>query len=162
MDFLLIAYVLVTLVLISGTFYINYSSGKTITAAFLGIGTLAAAIFFGIRWFPGGELVTKSIQGPWPPSINVCPDFLTLTKVNGTPVCIDPLGVSRRENNGGMNQWKDATQTDPSFTFSLHTDKQGNARLTALYAECKSKGVSWEGVYDGTVGLGRQPPLPPA
>ena len=161
MDFLLIAYVLVSVVVISGSFYINYTSGKITTAGILGFGTLIASIFFGIRWFPGGTLVSKSIKGPWPPSVNVCPDFLSLTKVNGISVCIDPVGASRRERNAGMNQWKDATQTDPSYLFSLHTDKQGSARMKALYAECKAKGVTWEGVYDGTVGLGREPPMPP-
>jgi hypothetical protein len=159
MDFLLIAYVLVSVVVITGSFYINYAAGKITTAGILGLGTLGASILFGIRWFPGGALVSKTIQGPWPPSINVCPDFLSLTKVSGRPVCIDPVGVSRNKNNNGMDQWTDTSQSD---TFNLYTDKQGNARLSALYGECKAKGVTWEGVWDGTVGLGREPPLPPA
>jgi len=162
MDFLLVAYILIAVVVITGSFYINFSAGKITTAGILGAGTLIAAIIFGIRWFPRGELVTKKIEGPWPPSVNVCPDFLSLTKVNGVSMCIDPVGASRRENNAGMNQWKDASQIDPSFTFSLYTNLQGNARLAKLYAECKAKGVTWEGVYDGMVGLNREPPLPPA
>ena len=162
MDFLLIAYILVSVVLISGSFYINYTAGKTTMAAVLGFGLLIASIVFGVRWFPGGRLVAKTIQGPWPPSINVCPDFLSLTKVDGKPVCIDPVGVSRRENNNGMNRWTDASQTDPSYTFPLHTDKRGSERINALCADCKAKGITWEGVYDGTVCLNVEPPLPPA
>jgi hypothetical protein len=161
MDFLLIAYILVSIVLISGSFYVNFTAGRTMMAGILGFGLFIASIFFGVRWFPGGTLVSKTIQGPWPPSINVCPDFLSLTKVNGTPVCIDSVGVSRHGNGVGMEKWSSSTQTDPKYLFNLHMDVQGNARLTKLYAECKLKGVTWEGVYDGTVGLGREPPLPP-
>lgn len=159
MDFLLLTYVLISIVMISGSFFINYVAGKTTQAALLGIGFFVAAIVFGIRWFPGGSLVTTTYSGSWPPSINTCPDFLTLTKVNGKSYCVDPVGVSRRDN-GGMNKWTGPDQTDPSYLFDLHTDLRGAERLNALYAECKARGVTWEGVYNGSVGLGKEPPLP--
>lgn len=159
MDFLFLAYVLVSFVLISGSFYVNYVVGKTTLAAILSIGFFVASIVFGLRWFPGGKLVTTTATGPWPPSINVCPDYLTLTKVDNKHYCVDPIGVSRREN-GGMNKWTGGEQTDPAFLFNLHADKRGNERLNALYEECKTKGVTWEGVYNGSVGLGKEPPLP--
>ncbi len=161
MDFLFIAYVLICIILISGSFFINYISGRITMAGILAIGFLVTSIVFGIRWFPGGSLVTTTPTGSWPPTINVCPDFLSLTKVAGKHYCVDPIGVSRRvDANTGMERWTSPDQTDAKFLFNLFLDQQGDARLNSLYAECKRKGVTWEGVFDGSVGLGNQPPTP--
>lgn len=161
MEFFFIAYILISIVLISGSFFYNYVAGKTAQAGILGIGLLVAAIVFGVRWFPGGRSVAAAASGaPWPPNINVCPDFLSLTKVGGKFYCVDPIGVSRR-NLGGMERWSSPDQIDPKYLFNLYSDLgDGPDRLNKLYDECKAKAVTWEGVWDGSVGLGGSPPRP--
>lgn len=159
MDFLFLAFVLISIVIISGSFYFNFAAGRTITAGLLSVGFFIAAIVFGLRWFtPGGELTTGQPTGPWPPSINMCPDFLSLITVNNEKVCVDPIGVSR----GGMEKWTSSDQTDEKFLFHLSLDKVGKTRVNALCEQCKTKAVTWEGVWDGTVCLGREPPQPTA
>lgn len=165
MDFLLIAYILVSIVTIVGLFFVNFSSGKPILAALSSIGVLGASILFGIRWFPGGRFSVGeqpvSQGSKWPPSINVCPDYLTFIKLSGKPYCIDPIGVSRRNGtNQGMNKYTEGS-TDPQSLFNLYADKSGEARTSALVDECKAKGVVWEGIYNGAVPLGGEAPMPP-
>jgi hypothetical protein len=163
MDFLLIAYILVSIFLIVGLFFFNFTAGKPILGGFAAIGVLAASITFGVRWFPGGQFNLGSMPAgtKWPPYISVCPDFLTLTQVDNKPYCVDQLGVSR--NNGtsiGMNKYTAGT-TDPKALFNLNTNLSGEARIAALVTECQTKGVTWEGVYNGSVATGGgEPPLP--
>lgn len=160
MEFFFIAYILISIVLISGSFFYNYVSGKPAQAGILGLGLLVAAIVFGIRWFPGGKSVSASAGGAWPPNINVCPDFLSLTRVGDKSYCVDPIGVSRRGATG-LEKWSSPEQIDPKYLFNLFAEfGDGPERLNKLYDECKAKGVTWEGVWNGAVGLGGVPPRP--
>lgn len=166
MDFLLIAYILISIALIVGLFFTNFSNGKPILAVLSALGVLGASILFGIRWFPGGafSIGAKAISqgGSWPPNINVCPDYLTFIRVANKPYCIDTLGISRRNGtNVGMNKYSDGA-TDAQSLFDLHADKSGEARTAALVEECKTKGVLWEGIYNGSVPMGGSAPMPPA
>jgi hypothetical protein len=155
MNFLFILFVLVSIMSITGAFYFNYVAQKSIQAVLLGTGLIIFSIYFGLRWFRGGEIATED-AGTWPPSINSCPDFLSLMKVNDTYVCVDPVGVS----NGGMEKWTDTTQTDPKYLFNLSINKSGAERIKAICDECKTKKVTWEGVWNGSVCLDREPPIP--
>ena len=91
--------------------------------------------------------------GAWPPALNSCPDYLTLTKVNNVFTCIDAVGVSQ----GGGNSEGMKVMTD---TFDLALNLSGVARVNALCANAKKAGVTWEGVWDGSVCLNREPPAP--
>jgi hypothetical protein len=163
MDFLLIAYILVSLVLILGTFFIYFTQGKPAPAALVSLGFLAASITFGVRWFPGGSFSLGGGVQPgakWPPTLSVCPDYLTLIHVSGTPYCIDQLGVSRRNGTTtGMTKYVEGA-TDTASLFNLSMNTSGEARIAALVSECQAKGVTWEGVYNGAVGLNTEPPKP--
>jgi hypothetical protein len=159
MDFYFILYILVSIMTIMGAFYVNYSAGRTVQAALLGVGFIGISIFFGLRWFKNRTTV-QSQTNPYPPSINVCPDYLTLTKVNGTSVCVDPVGVSQHAGTNGMDVWSDPTQTDAKFLFDLQLNLSGQERVTALCNQCQLKGVTWEGVWNGTVCIGNEPPMP--
>ena len=141
---------------ITGAFYFNYVAQRSIQAVLLGTGFLIFSIYFGLRWFRNGEIVTPTSGETWPPSINSCPDYLSLMKVNDQFVCVDPVGVSQ----GGMEKWTDPNQTDPKYLFNLQLNKSGAERVTALCNECRTKRVTWEGVWNGSVCLEREPPLP--
>jgi hypothetical protein len=61
-------------------------------------------------------------------------------------LCVDLIGVSK----GGIKKFTDPNNVaNDAYTFNLHQDKAGSARLNALCQECKDKGVTWEGIYDG-------------
>ena len=141
---------------ITGSFYLNYSTGKSIQAVILGIGFLLLSVLFGLRWFSNLFSAQTTPITSWPPAINICPDYLVLSKVNGVPVCLDNVGVSQR----GMELWTSPDQTDEKYLFNLFLDKMGSARVNTLCDQCKTKGVTWEGVWDGNVCLNVEPPRP--
>ena len=141
---------------ITGSFYLNYSTGKSIQAVILGIGFLLISVLFGLRWFSNLFSAETTPIKSWPPALNICPDYLVLSKVNGVPVCLDSVGVSQR----GMELWTSPEQTDEKYLFNLFLDKMGSARVLELCNECKRKGVTWEGVWDGNVCLNGEPPRP--
>jgi hypothetical protein len=64
-------------------------------------------------------------------------------------VCVDLIGVSNA--SGGIQKFIDprSNVSDTKYTFNLSQDKKGSARLNSLCQECKDKGVTWEGIYDG-------------
>jgi len=155
MNFNLILYISVSIMLITGSVYLNFSNGKATQAIILGVGFLLLSIIFGLRWF-SGVFSGTSTTGPWPPAINMCPDYLTLSTLDGKPVCIDTIGVSQQ----GMQKWKDSTQTDPQYIFDLALDQISSNRVKTLCNQCKTKKVTWEGVYDGDVCLNVDPPRP--
>ena len=155
MDVSFLFYVFLSFVIGSGGTYILYSSGRIVAAILYLVGVIAIESYFGSRWFSGTQV--NVTFGAWPPSINVCPDMLSLNKNGTTPVCVDTVGVAP---SGGIVKWT-AGSTDPNTMSNLSTTKTGDDRTKALCAEAKLKNVTWEGVWDGTTCLGGVPPLPP-
>jgi len=141
---------------ITGSFYLNYSNGKSIQAVILSIAFLLISILFGLRWFSNLFSIQTTAITSWPPALNICPDYLVLSKVNGVPVCLDNVGVSQQ----GMQLWTSPDQTDEKYLFNLFLDKISSVRVSALCDQCKTKGVTWEGVWDGNVCLNVEPPRP--
>ena len=158
MDYLFWAYVFFSCVLITGGTYYYFSINQQISAGVMFLGITFISIFFGLRWFSTSGLQLAAPAGPWPPLINYCPDFLTLYEVNGEKVCIDTVGLAQ---TGGMSKWSDPTQTDERYLFHLFTHLSGGARVKALCQQAKDKMVTWEGVWDGSVCSGNEPPGPP-
>jgi hypothetical protein len=50
-------------------------------------------LFFGMRWF--GNIPSASKL--WPPTINMCPDYLTYVRGTNVSGCVDTLGVGGLE-----------------------------------------------------------------
>jgi hypothetical protein len=150
MDLSFILFVFINIVLILGITYKYYAAGDEFGSLIVLAGFIGAAVFFGIRWFTGkGE--EKDGAGAWPPAINTCPDFLTLHTVGTAKVCIDTVGVAR----GGANplmKWTGTARADGKDVFSLSTTEM------SLCDRCAEKGVTWEGVYNGSSCLGGTPP----
>jgi hypothetical protein len=153
MDFLFILYILFSLVVGLGGTYSLVQSERTLAAFLFFVGSILILTFYGLRWFSGDALKqTRYESKNWPPFVNTCPDFLSLYErpVAGTSkkekVCVDLIGVSE----GGIQKLVDPTSvTNDNFVFKLHMEKKGAERMRALCQECKTKKVTWEGVYDG-------------
>jgi hypothetical protein len=158
MNLILLMYIFGSAVLVTGGAFSFFSSGQQITAGIFFVGMLTVVIYFGFRWF-GASGLSASAKGPWPPVVNYCPDFLTLSTINGEKVCIDTIGVAQA---GGIAVWSDPTQTDERYLFHLFLNNSGSERVSKLCAQAAAKKVSWEGVWDGSVCMGVEPPAPPA
>jgi hypothetical protein len=158
MDLTILLYSFLSVAIITGGTYYFYSSYLETAAAIYFLGTVVAAIYFGFRWFTVSG-ATATGPGSWPPAINYCPDFMTLTTdVNGKKVCIDMIGVAQ---GGTANiQVSDGTQTTDAYTFDLRTAST-ITRIDELCGQAKAQGVTWEGVWNGTTCSGNAPPLPP-
>jgi hypothetical protein len=161
MDYVFLFYIFLSFVIASGGAFVLFSSGRTISALMYLIGAISIEIFFGLRWFKAGGATTAAV-GPWPPSINVCPDFLSLYKTsdgsgNSISYCVDNNGIA---SAGGLTRWSAGSAPSGNNVFNLSSNLGGSLRTTALCNEAKAKKVTWEGVWDGTVCLGGQPPLP--
>ena len=158
MDLTLLLYSFLSVVIIFGGTYYFYSSQLETSAAIFFLGTVVASIYFGFRWF-GVSGAKPASPGSWPPTINYCPDFLTLTTdTAGKKVCIDMLGVAQ----GGTSpiQVSNGTQTSDQYIFDLKTDLT-TTRIDELCGIAKAKGLTWEGVWNGSSCSGNAPPLPP-
>jgi hypothetical protein len=158
MDFKFLIYCFLTVVAITGGAFYFYSARQEVIAAIYFVGTIVAAIFFGFRWFSSSGELTSAAKGPWPPTINYCPDLLTLATVNGVQACIDTVGVSQ---SGGLST-SDGTQIGDQYVFNLFLNQTGNARIKSLCDQANSKQVTWEGVWNGSICMNVEPPLPPS
>jgi len=156
-----IFYLLISMSSILGSVYFNVQAGKYISAGILCVGFLTISILYGYYMFtPSGDLISTTVSGPWPPTINVCPDFLSLITLNGTPVCVDPIGIST--TTGALNKWTNSGNTGSTYIFDLSLTLTGDERVRALCNQCQTKGLTWEGVFDGSNCLNNQPPIPRA
>jgi len=157
MDYVFLFYIFLSFVIASGGAFVFFSSGRTIAAILFLVGSTTAVVFFGYRWFKSTGKTTAVVE-VWPPSINACPDFLSLYKdPSGNSVCVDTLGVA---TGSALTKWTSTSVPTSSNSFNLFTAHSGAKRTTALCDEAKAKKVTWEGVWDGTVCLGGQPPKP--
>ncbi len=161
MDFSFLVYIFLAFVIASGGAYALSSTGRTIAAIIFFVGIIAIEAYFGTRWFQGDKERKPAAADikTWPPVINSCPDFLSLTTVGGVKYCVDTIGLAPA---GGIAKWSEgATFAErPDYFFQLFTDKKGEERVKSICAECQAKKVTWEGVWDGATCLGVEPPKP--
>jgi hypothetical protein len=160
MDLKFLFYLFLSAVLsLGGTFFI-YTKGQPVTAILFLAGAAVAATYFGFRWFTTSGDLNQAIPTSWPPVINVCPDYYALwynTDSKKTPYCVNPIGL------GTFPKWTGTPTISGTGqnVLPLYTDKSDKERVTALCADCKAFGVTWEGVYDGQSCLNGTPPAPP-
>lgn len=158
-DFSLILYCLAAILIGAGGSYYLLKMERMVTAAGFFIASLAIFIYFGTRWFDGFKL-RPSVSGvldpnmTWPPMINYCPDFLNLVFKSSDRkyYCVDSVGISslaKFESTSTPNTATNAIELVPSNTPSTYA--------TTL----QSKGVTWEGVYDGRTPTTNTIPSPP-
>jgi hypothetical protein len=139
-----------------------YSTG-TGRAVIFAIGATLTFVFFNNRWFENQERPPSR----WPPTINMCPDYLTfiptvpgVKNVNGGG-CVDMLGVTSK-SSGLMKTTKADLQAISSastnqlfeFTSADVAAAKNIGDLQSICTRCSVAGLTWEGVYDGDSCLG--------
>jgi hypothetical protein len=142
MTLLFLFYCLLSIVFVLGISYYFNSVQQDATAILVFIGSLVCVIVYGVRWFSlTGDLKGNAAGGQWPPVINYCPDFMTLTtNSSGKKVCIDTVGVGFNVDNP-IQVWTSSSQSDDSrYTIN----QSGNP-----CEQAKNIGVTWEGIFNG-------------
>ena len=159
MSWLFILYCIVS------TIFVTYGTNKLypfgmLRSILFAIGSILLFVFFGFRWFSS---VARS--NSWPPTINMCPDYLTFVPtISGARSasgggCVDLLGVTTVSSGLVKSNPSELTSISPTDTSKLFeytaadvSAAQGNPRtLQAICDRCKQTGITWEGVYDGDV-----------
>jgi len=153
MELSFIFYIFSAFIVIPGTYFLLSIPKMYIAAVIASIGLLILFILFGIQLYTvDGKYVNSPSKMTWPPSINTCPDFLSLYKINGTYSCVDTAGVS---TNGGLPKFEPVSAAGTNQTptaaqlFNLFLSETDANRKNSIKTECINKGVTWEGVYDG-------------
>ena len=159
-QWIFVAYIIVCIAIVGGGASMLYQSGMA-RAVIYAIGSLLTVIFYGYRWF-GGQ---KGASNVWPPTMNTCPDFLTyIPNLPGDkkPGCVDLLGVS---TNGVLQLTLPSqvqtgplasTETGRVVPFTSDTFKAASdiSVVKAMCHFCAQKGITWEGVWDGSTCTG--------
>jgi len=142
------------------------SQRKFIAAIIASIGLIILFVLFGIQLYTvQGDYATSPAKMTWPPSINMCPDFLSLYKVGGTYYCVDTTGVSKIPSALAKFEPNNPI-TSPGTPQDVHlfniypSETDADTRKKNIKNECIRTGVTWEGVYDGINGYNNTIPKP--
>lgn len=153
-----VIYILLSIVFVFQGMTTLNPMGSTRSTIFA-IGSTLTLVFFGYRWFYGS---TKK-SNTWPPTINMCPDYLTFvptianSKSTSGGGCVDLLGVSSKGtfptvSKSAIATGLDAT-TDSSSIFPYTSADIAAATKASdvelICTSCRTSGLTWEGVYDG-------------
>jgi hypothetical protein len=96
MDFWVILYSLVCVVVGAGTATFLFKRGQSIASMISLVLLILVFVFYGLRWFPGGNLNgSRPTGGVWPPIVNMCPDFMASWVDPSTRdvYCYDAAGI---------------------------------------------------------------------
>lgn len=189
MDFWVILYALMCVLVGGGSVNFLFKRGQTMGAIGVLVLLVLIFIFFGLRWFPGGNLNgSKPKAQAWPPIVNACPDFMVswTDKSNSSKVyCYDANNVY------GLKTAAEAPPMKSSLTIGTATGQSGYlikdpvaatkapsslsadsatspywplAKMLSTTASnvltTTNKYMRWEGVWDGGVLKADNIPLP--
>ena len=154
MELSFIFYLFAAFIIIPGIFFFLTIQRRFVSAVIASAGLTVLFVLFGIQYFTtSGEYVSSPKTMTWPPSINMCPDFLSIYTVGGAPYCVDTAGVSTRPSElvkfNPSNPVVGTVTAANNNLFNLFTNLNDKARAEAIKGECLAKGVTWEGVFDG-------------
>lgn len=167
----LILYVIFSIA-ITAVGFANLYLGGIGRAVIWAIGAVIVCVFFGMRWFgnTAGDVTT------WPPTLNMCPDYLTFVPtITGSTSstgggCVDLLGVSTvsaglikvKQSDINTIQGND-TQRLFEYTAADFPTNPTAANVQVACDRCTTAGVTWEGIWDGRtcVGIARLNTIPP-
>ena len=174
MDFWLIAYIVISIVIGTGTSGFLYKRQQTVAAILCFILLVLIFVFYGLRWFSGGNLKgSQTGTVAWPPIVNVCPDFMISYKANGKTYCYDVNNTYGLKTAAAITGIADASvinTTDTGFVLisdsnlkreKLSDDVAATSKKwplltqfetdpsTILKANANTGYLRWEGVWDG-------------
>jgi hypothetical protein len=190
MDFSLIAYIVICVV-VGGMFVSNLYKRMQSTAAMISLVFLILVFtFYGLRWFKDGSLKgsTADPKAPWPPIVNMCPDFLVswtdpntkyiycydAANVYGLKTATDstPFFVGQKLTINGVPGQSAFLIKNPNANknaTSLRMDPDGKRwPLLGAYSKdirsitnmTNGQFIRWEGVWDGSSSTPDAAPLP--
>uniref|UniRef100_A0A6C0IIQ4 Uncharacterized protein n=1 Tax=viral metagenome TaxID=1070528 RepID=A0A6C0IIQ4_9ZZZZ len=166
MELSFIFYLFAAFIIIPGTYFVLSNQKKFVAAIIACIGLIVLFVLFGIQLYTvQGDYVTSPATMTWPPSINMCPDFLSLYKVSEKYYCVDTAGVSKisgeLEKFNPTNAAGITTTPQSKQLFNIFADETNDeTRRNNIKNECIRTGVTWEGVYDGINGYTNTIPKP--
>lgn len=159
-----------------------YNRGQTMGAMILLVLILLVFFFFGLRWFPGGNLNgTQPGKMAWPPIVNMCPDFMvSWTAPDKKVYCYDAANVYNLKTASaapplaaGLSIGTATNQSayllkDPTVGTTTSTLASAPTRWPLINAMNKeantvlssAKYLRWEGVWDGQSVTATKAPLP--
>jgi hypothetical protein len=164
MDFWVIFYSLICVVVGGGAVSFLYNRNQSIGAMIALVLLILIFILFGLRWFPGGNLNgSKPKAVSWPPIVNMCPDFM-VSWSNGSDVyCYDAANIYGLKQTTNTNFKKDNTINGVSgqSAILLH-NLIGDSPVTknplkqimktspvTITGNGDTSLIRWEGVWDG-------------
>ena len=166
MDFWVILYCLICVVVGGGTVSFLYKRNQSIGAMIALVLLILVFTLFGLRWFPGGNLNgSQSQAGSWPPIVNMCPDFMASWKDPQTSkiYCYDAANIYglkattnvNFENGKTVNNitgqsvilLQNLTGTTPASKNPLKNKLTTNSG--AITNDATTSLLRWEGVWDG-------------
>jgi len=179
MELSFIFFIFAAFIVIPGTFFGLALFNRYLAGGIAAMGMLVLFILFGIQFFGSdGNYIQQTVPTKWPPSINMCPDYLSLYKDTtnpSTPVlsCVDMVGVSPNQalrkyvpSNSAtpavVNVYPPATKNadgviTPQLSvgtrngFNLYLDKTDDTeRREFIIADCRALGLTFEGIFDGS------------
>ena len=182
MDFWVILYSLICIVVGGGFVSMLYNRGQQMGAMALLVLLILVFLFYGLRWFPGGNLNgTKTGVVTWPPIVNVCPDFMvSWTAPDSKVYCYDAAniyGLKSTTESGPLKASLTISGAPSQSAYLVKEPSQGSATSTlqtgaarwplasALSTNSSSvltpaKYLRWEGVWDGQALTVAKAPLP--
>lgn len=164
MDYWVILYSLICVVVGAGAVSFLYNRNQSIAAMITLVLLILVFVLFGLRWFPGGKLNgSQPTNGPWPPIVNMCPDFMVSWKdpastqiycydaanIYNLRVTTDTNFVTKNINNESHSA---ILVQNPSASTAA-TKNPLKDRLTtnpaSIVGNTATSAMRWEGVWDG-------------
>jgi len=164
MDFWVILYSLICVVVGAGSASFLYKRGQSVAAMIALVLLILVFVFYGLRWFPGGNLNgTKPSGGAWPPIVNMCPDFMASFVDSSNKVyCYDAANIYNMKSATAGTAGLAATSpmingvAQPAYLLQNPGASDKNPLKTTLKSgastltqDSNGKYVRWEGVWDG-------------
>lgn len=149
MGFAVIAYTLLSIFVIGGGgSYLIRMDRSTAGAIFI-LGSLCISIFYGLRWFTKSELKGSGVSGPWPPSINVCPDYFEKSvDTSGNIICNDTrLLYGKNSLSFIPNQYTVNGKNHSFISVLSESGPMSPADINTLITA--NPDLRWEGIWDG-------------
>ena len=180
----MILYSLVCIIVGGGFVSMLYNRGQQMGAMVLLVLLILVFLFYGLRWFPGGNLNgTKPVAVVWPPIVNVCPDFMVswTDKVTNKVYCYDAANIYGLQATTAAPPLQSGLTIGTASSQSAYLVKdpaQGSATSTLGAAPARwplaaalstnsssvltnaAKYLRWEGVWDGQNLTAAKAPLP--